>query len=124
VSIPAIEFHVSTADVGEAQYVVSLAGEADLYSAPALREELDRVVARGGRRVIVDLAGATFVDSTALAVFAHAHGRLREAGGELVLVSDDRRIVRTFEIAGLRRIFTLEKTLRDALSRPAPRRRR
>jgi anti-anti-sigma factor len=41
--------------------------------------------------------------------------RFRARGGELVIVSDDRRVLRTFEITGLDRIFRIERRLAEAV---------
>jgi anti-anti-sigma regulatory factor len=38
-------------------------------------------------------------------------------GAEFVVVCDDRRILRSFELTGLDRAFPIEPTLMDALSR-------
>src|SRR2546423_6094006 len=64
--------------------VVRLAGELDLYNAPALRKALLECVARRPSRLVVDLAEVTFVDSTALGTLIEARARLGSAG-ELVL---------------------------------------
>ena len=70
----------------------------------------------GARRVVIDLAGAAFIDSTVLGVLLKALTRLDAGGGELVLVSDDRRILKLLEVTGLGRVFRIEPTLTDAIA--------
>ena len=113
--ISALEFRISSASVGGGTYVVALGGEVDLHTAPQLDDELGRLVALGARRVIIDLSSTTFVDSTVLGVLLRARKRLGGSGGAMVIVSDDRRVLRLFEVTGLDRKFRVEQTLVDAM---------
>lgn len=109
------EFVVRTAKLGNETYVVSLTGEADLLAAAEVERELQDVLDRGGRSVIVDLVEVGFIDSTALSLLLRFQPRFRALGGDLVIVSDDRRVLRTLEITGLDRIFRIERKLGEAL---------
>jgi anti-sigma B factor antagonist len=111
-----LEFSVNTAALGGDAFVVTLTGEVDLYTAPALEQSLEGVVALGGTSVAVDLAEVTFVDSTTLEVLLRYHERFRGLGGGLVIVTDDRRVLRTFEITGLDDVFTIEHRLAAAVA--------
>ena len=105
----------TTAQIGADAYVVSVAGELDIATAGRLSDELDRTADRGARRVIVDLVGLTFIDSVALGVLTEEARRLRADGGTCVVVSQDPRILRVFEITGLDRIFRIERSLAEAV---------
>ena len=110
------EFSLSTARVGDGTYIVSVNGELDLHTVGQLETELDAAVAHGARRLVVDLACVSFMDSTALGALVAAHRTLRLASGELCIVSDDPRVVRVFEITGLDRSLRLRPSLTDAIS--------
>ena len=105
----------TTTQVGADAYVVSVSGELDVATAGRLREELDLTAERGARRVIVDLIGLTFIDSVALGVLTEGAQRLRADGGVCVVVSQDPRILRVFQITGLDRIFRIERSLAEAV---------
>jgi anti-sigma B factor antagonist len=109
------EFEIRTAQTADDAFVVSVTGEADMATAPELERELRDVLRRGGRSVAVDLAEVGFIDSTALGLLLRYQSRFRKRGGDLVLVSDDRRILRTLEITGLDRIFRIESRLGEAV---------
>jgi anti-sigma B factor antagonist len=115
-----LEFSVKTATLGGDAFVVTLAGELDLHTAPELEHALEGVVGLGGTAVAVDLAEVTFIDSTTLEVLLRYHERFRGLGGGLVIVTDDRRVLRTFEITGLDRVFTIERRLADAVAAILP----
>jgi anti-sigma B factor antagonist len=108
-----LEFHVKTAELdGHANaFVVTATGEVDMYTAPTLEQALDGVIGLGGTSVVLDLSEVTFVDSTLLSVLLRYRDRLTDLGGQLVIVTDDRRIRRTFEITGLDRLFRIEPRL-------------
>ena len=110
------EFDVRIAEVGSHGFVVSLSGEVDLHTAPEMERELVEVLQLGGNSVVVDFAEVGFIDSTVLSLLLRYKPRFRSRGGDLVLVSDDRRILRTLEITGLDRIFRIEQRLDDAVA--------
>jgi len=99
----------------EQAFVVTVHGELDLHGAGLLGAELDRVLDERATNVVVDLLRVTFLDSTALGVLVGAAKRVRARGGSIVLVSDDPRTLRVFEITGLGGIFLLERSLVAAI---------
>jgi anti-sigma B factor antagonist len=115
-----LEFSVKTAALGGDAFVVTLTGEVDLHTAPELEQALEGVVGLGGTSVAVDLADVSFVDSTTLGLLLRYHLRLRDLGGKLVIATEDRRVLRTFEIMGLAPVFAIESRLADALAAIVP----
>jgi anti-sigma B factor antagonist len=113
---------VTTARFGADSYVVALAGELDLHTADAVGRELDAVLERGGRTLVVDLCAVSFLGSIGLHLLTRAAKRTRAAGGECVVVSDDPRILRVFEITGLDRVLRIERSLLEAVSELSERR--
>lgn len=105
----------TTAQIGADAYVVSVSGELDIATAGRFAEEFERTAERDARRVIVDLIGLTFIDSVALGVLTEEARRLRSVGGTCIVVSQDPRILRVFEITGLDRIFRIERSLAEAV---------
>jgi anti-sigma B factor antagonist len=110
-----MNFDVNTEKLSDGQYVISLSGEVDLYTAPEFKQQLLEVIEQGGRDVIVDLSNTTFIDSTTLGVLVGGVKRLRTNEGQLSLVCSDRNITKIFEITGLDRVFAIHPTLDAAL---------
>lgn len=90
--------------------VVSVVGELDLHTAAELEQMLASL---GDRRVVVDLDGVTFLDSTALGVLLKATTKRREPLGLVLARGDVRRV---FEITGLVYRFAFFESLDEALT--------
>ena len=111
-----MNFEIKTDELGDDAYVISLAGEVDLYTAPEFKQQLLDVISQGGKNVIVDFSNTTFIDSTTLGVLVGGVKRLRTNEGQLSLVCSDRNITKIFEITGLDRVFTIYATRDEAVS--------
>ena len=111
-----MNFSAQTERAGEGVCVISVHGEADLYTSPELKHHVIEAIARGNRSIIVDLTRATFIDSTALGVLTSARKRLTPANGRIAVVCTDRNIRKIFEVTGLDRVFSLYETRDVALA--------
>jgi anti-sigma B factor antagonist len=114
--VSVVDFSVRTAELDGNAFVVSVAGEADLHTAPELKRALDGVIGLGGTGAVVDLGDVSFIDSTTLGVLLRVHSRLQALGGQLVVVASDRRVLRTLEITGLDRVLPIERTLAEGIA--------
>ena len=111
-----MNFDIKTEQLGDDAYVISLAGEVDLYTAPEFKQQLLEVIGQGGKQVIVDFTDTTFIDSTTLGVLVGGVKRLRTNEGQLALVCSDRNITKIFEITGLDRVFNIYPTRVEAVA--------
>ena len=110
-----MNFDINTEQLEGDRYVISLAGEVDLYTAPEFKAQLLDVIGKGAKQVVVDFTDTTFIDSTTLGVLVGGVKRLRTTDGELSLVCSDRNITKIFEITGLDRVFTIYPTRDEAI---------
>jgi len=92
----------------DGQAVVTVRGEVDLAAVDELRECIERF-RDGGRPLVLDLAGVTFMDSTGINTLIWAH-QLQDRGQEAVVVvqnpSDPVR--RVLALSGLNGVFRIE----------------
>jgi anti-sigma B factor antagonist len=112
-----MNFDIQTDKLSDDSYVISLAGEVDLYTAPEFKQQLLEVIGQGGKNVVVDFSNTTFIDSTTLGVLVGGVKRLRTNDGQLSLVCSDRNITKIFEITGLDRVFAIYGTRDEAVSK-------
>ena len=79
--------------------VVTLEGELDVAGSALLEAELDRLVAESApARIVLDLSGLDFMDSTGLRLVVLTDAKAREAGWQLLLVRGNESVHRVFEI--------------------------
>ncbi len=81
--------------------LVSLFGELDIAAAPRLDAELTGLEAARPGRIVLDLRGLTFLDSTGLRSLLGADARAREDGRSLTLIQGPDVVQRVFSITGL-----------------------
>jgi anti-sigma B factor antagonist len=102
--------------------IVTICGEIDLYTAPRLHSELAGLLAEGmPPRVVIDMSGVEFCDSTGMNVLLSCLRRARERGGELEIAAPKPAVRKILQVTGLDSVFTLiEDTDPRGLSRPKP----
>ena len=88
---------------------VTVRGEVDVHTAPALRDRLAEVVSQGEERVVVFLDEVTFMDSVGLGVLVAAHKAQSARGGSLVIVCNEPRVLRVLHLTGLHRVLTIRE---------------
>jgi anti-anti-sigma factor len=113
VSVP--PFRATVAELGSGLGLVSVSGELDLYVERGLRDSLAAADGLGLHTVVVDLSGASFMDSTICGILVGEAKRRRSSDGDLVLVSNGTRTSRVLEVAGIDRVIRMFPTLHAAL---------
>lgn len=86
----------------------SLAGEIDHHSARGLMAELDRAIDELlPRRLILDLSGVSFMDSSGIAVLLRTWRKLEELDGTLEVVKAPPQCARVLRAAGVERMIPM-----------------
>ncbi len=110
-----VELKVTCRQQGE-YVVMSVQGEIDLYTVPRLECELARVLAASSpARLIVDLSGVDFCDSTGVNVLLAAHRQAKETGGDLELAAPRPAVRKILQVTGLEAAFTRTDNLAQAV---------
>ncbi|GAA4542501.1 STAS domain-containing protein [Amycolatopsis samaneae] len=90
-----------TLDTGASEPRVVVTGELDLLTSPQLQEALAGLIAeKSSRRVVADLTGVTFFDSSALNVVLHAQRQAGEHDVALEVVPSP-AVSRVIELTGV-----------------------
>jgi len=102
-----VELKVTCRQQGE-YVVMSVQGEIDLYTVPRLQRELARVLAESSHpRLVVDMSGVDFCDSTGVNVLLAAHRQASEAGGGMELAAPRPAVRKILQVTGLESVFTV-----------------
>jgi anti-sigma B factor antagonist len=99
---------VITTDRDGNRAVLGVRGELDAYSAPALEEQITKLVGDQADHIVLDLSQTGFLDSSGLRAILTAQRRVAEAGGQLRLRTPSDAVTRLLEITGLSDHFSIE----------------
>ncbi|HEV2295944.1 MAG TPA: anti-sigma factor antagonist [Tepidisphaeraceae bacterium] len=98
--------------------VASLVGEIDLHNSPKVRAALlDALQREKPQRLILNLQGVPYMDSSAIAVLVESLQKIRRTGGKIYLTNLQPRVKGLLEIARLDAIFVLADSEEEALSK-------
>ncbi len=93
---------------------MTLVGEVDVYTAPRLKEAIIELIESGCVRILVDLEGVGFIDSSGLGVLVGGLRRAKERDGAIRLVCTRENILKIFRITGLDKVFAIFADAADA----------
>jgi len=96
--------------------VISVSGEIDLVTAPALEQAIGTVVADGPTALVIDLSGVEFLGSVGLKILAATYEKLGVKSAEFGVVARGPATRRPIHLTGLDKTFPLYPTLDDALT--------
>jgi anti-sigma B factor antagonist len=88
--------------------VVTVTGELDAYSAPAVEEEVSRLLEKGVDDLVFELSGTKFLDSSGLRAILTAQRRIADRDGRLALRAPSEPVRRLLDITGLSDHFIVE----------------
>ena len=100
------EFTVVVAEEA-GQTVAHVTGEIDIATCERLRDAIEPHLGRG-QRVVLDLSGVRFMDSSCLKVLLQAHTTLTGDGGSLILRNPSDIAQRLLSLSGLTELFDIE----------------
>jgi len=103
-------------DVTERQgcTVLAATGEVDVATAPQLRQEAVRLVAAGQSRLVIDLSGVDFLDSTGLGVIVGVLKRVRTHDGVLAVAGAENHVRKVFDITRISDVLPMFSTVDEA----------
>lgn len=107
------EIEVKLEPLPEGGTVVRVEGELDMATSPDLEKALESADKDG--RVVIDLTGCTFLDSSAVRVLLATARAAETANGRVALVARDPGILRVLEIAAVDTLLPVHESLESAL---------
>jgi anti-sigma B factor antagonist len=96
--------------------VLDVGGDVDLATAPVLRGRFDDLLSAGSRRVVVDLEGVGFMDSSGLSAIVAGLKGVRESGGRMAIVCSNDALLKIFTITGLDRVLSIHGSVAEAVA--------
>ena len=95
-----VEFRVEVEPDREVVRVCPI-GDVDLNTVDEVRAQMEGLTAAGFKRLVLDLRGTTFLDSTGLRLVLDAHSASANDGFEFAVIAGPPEVQCAFEVAGL-----------------------
>ena len=94
--------------------IVKPEGDLDVYTVGSLRDAIASFVEEDRPKVVVDLDGVPFMDSSGLGALMGGVRRLREAGGDLAIACTREQHLKLFNITGFGEGVSIAPTVEEA----------
>lgn len=93
--------------------VLTVTGELDMRTAPALKERLDELGTGSAPKVALDLSAVPFMDSSSVAILIMAYKRLVGLGGVFALIGASGSPQKVLHITGIDRVIPVYAQVSD-----------
>ncbi len=95
--------------------VMSLNGKLDAYYSIELENKINKVIAGGCNKILVDFGDVNYISSSGLRVVLSSLKKLKKSGGRIILSDLKPYVYEVFEISGFTQIFEIYDTPQEAL---------
>jgi len=110
----ALEIQSRQADNGVT--VVAPTGRLDVAGAPTLKDAISEALKNGSPKVVLDMEGISFVDSTGLGSVIAALKQIRSSKGDLRLAAPNQQVRVVLELTTLDRVVPYYSSVEEALT--------
>lgn len=115
-ALPAMALEVETRPADNGVTVLAPTGRLDIAGVPALKEAIGEAFKNSPPKVVIDMEGVSFVDSTGLGSVIAALKQIRNSQGELRLAAPNQQVRVVLELTTLDRVFPYYATVEEALT--------
>jgi anti-sigma B factor antagonist len=86
---------------------LAIRGSLDINTAPALAEEIDRILAGKPTKVVVDLASLDLIDSSGVAALVKLYKGVRSSAGVIAIIGARDQPLAIFKLLRMDKVFQL-----------------
>ena len=105
-----------TEKIQDNKLIIYCEGRIDSTNANIFEEKLIHVIGEDKNKFIVDFTKIAFVSSAGLRVLLIAAKKVKPSGGAVILTGLSAEVQEVFDISGFTSIFTIHKTVDEALA--------
>jgi anti-anti-sigma factor len=100
-------------------FLVKTSGAVDMKSAQELEQACERLVTRGGERLLFEFSGLEYINSQGLGVLLHLQKQLTAKGGGVAVVGVNERVKKVFMATGIHKVVPMYEDAKEALASDA-----
>ena len=95
--------------------ICTLEGEININTSPELRKKFTQVIEANEKKVLIDCAGVSYLDSSGLATLIEILQRLKKINGKLRFCNINEKVKNILEITKLVNLFEIFESREEAL---------
>ncbi|MCW2812030.1 MAG: hypothetical protein JWP61_2488 [Friedmanniella sp.] len=103
-----------TSPAGEPVAVIGCQGRLNMLAAPALRSFIEETLGEGHEKIVVELSGTSFIDSSGLAALIGGLKAARQSGGDLRIAAPSDQVRSVLRLTNLDRVLLPHAQVSDA----------
>lgn len=111
-----LSLDVQTRQTDKGVTVIAPSGRLDVAGAPALKTAIADAVKNGPSRLVIDMEGVSFVDSSGLGSVIAGLKMVRTSQGDLRLAAPNQQVRVVLELTTLDRVFPYYASVEEALA--------
>lgn len=92
-----------------------VAGEVNMSTSPDFKKEFEKILGAKAKKIIINFAGVTYIDSSGLATIVEIFKKLSSYGGQLRLSNLSPKVKNLFELTKLEKLFKIAATEEEAI---------
>jgi anti-anti-sigma factor len=98
--------------------VISINGQVDSATGPALSDKLDSVINQGHLHLVLDLSEVPYMSSAGLRALSIALKAIRacDENGDICLANLSKTVAHAFRISGFNQVFSIYETVPEAIT--------
>jgi anti-sigma B factor antagonist len=104
-----------TSTIEKKTALLAIVGEVDMFSSPEARKEIGNLVKMKIQRIVVDLTGVSYMDSSGVATLIEGLQMCHKYDGTLVVAGLRQNVREVFELTKLDKIFKIYEDAETAL---------
>jgi anti-sigma B factor antagonist len=111
-----MSFKASVRDIGDVT-VIDMDGRITLGEGSALlRDLVHQYLGKGRRKIVLNLSGITYIDSTGLGELVSGYRLMKSEGGEIKLLNLNKKISDLLQITKLYTVFDIHRQEAEAMA--------
>ncbi len=96
--------------------ILKLTGDITLYDAGEIEERVNRIMAEGISRIVLDLSNVPYIDSMGIGVMITLKTRIKKMHGDLKLANTRENVKKVFIMTRLDKTFDFRNSTEEAVT--------
>lgn len=94
--------------------ILKISGDITLYNAGELKQKINQLMSEGVLRIVLDLSGVAFIDSSGIGAMISVKTLLKKKGGDIKLSNAGDTVKSVFTLTRLNQIFDFRESAEEA----------